>query len=32
MKKDIEVVSKGIFCNENNKILLLKITNDTAYD
>ena len=30
--KDINVVSKGVFYNEYGKILLLKITNDTAYD
>tara|TARA_Y100000592_G_scaffold97598_1_gene168688 strand:- start:5026 stop:5415 length:390 start_codon:yes stop_codon:yes gene_type:complete len=29
--QDIQVVSKGIFY-KNGKVLLLKITNDTAYD
>jgi len=32
MNKDVNIVSKGIFYNEDNKILLLKITNDTVYD
>ena len=30
--KDINIVSKGVFYNEYGKILLLKITNDTAFD
>ena len=31
-KKDVQIVSKGIFYNENKKVLLLKITGDSAYD
>ena len=30
--KDVDIISKGIFYNEDNKILLLKITNDKTYD
>ena len=30
--KDINVVSKGVFYDKYGRVLLLKITNDTAYD
>lgn len=31
-KQDIDVVSKGVFINEDKKALLLKVTGDTVYD
>tara|TARA_R100001082_G_scaffold110173_2_gene89347 strand:+ start:1174 stop:1581 length:408 start_codon:yes stop_codon:yes gene_type:complete len=31
-EEDIDVISKGVFYNENKKVLLLKVTNDVVYD